>query len=569
MEIISHPIPAAIVLLGILVFVHEFGHFIVGKWCGIAAETFSIGFGPTILKYKRGLTEYRLSIIPLGGYVKFYGSIRTEPVPQEARGREYFSASPFRRFLTIAAGPGANFILAVVAYSILAKSGIPYIKPEIGFVNSGGAAASAGIVAGDLIERIDGVEIRTWRDLETKISKSPDRSIRLSIRRGEESSEIDVVPKSEPGITEDGEANVGRIGIAAASVSALIAIKDVSSLAFQMGFRTGDKINEISWIDSNGGETVRPISRWIDITHALKTAKSNAAIRELSFKVSRPTDRATNLSQQEYVEFQYLLPIPVGSSAETDLLEIWGVSDGQLIVNAVDPGIQHQLQPKDLILAMNGQAVRSQFDLFKLIDTTSKPHAEFQIIRDNQAVTVQEPLIRYKKDVPSGAVDAYRAAFELIPALSSPSIHYEERNFIGALQWGMTETGTQSLFLVRILKRIFTGNISLSTMGGPILIAKVAGDAAKRGWQTFLSTMAIISINLAVVNLVPIPVLDGGQIVLILAEAVRRRPVPVSMIENYQRLGFVMVMALVVLVFYNDLNRFWSRIIEGVIGNTP
>jgi regulator of sigma E protease len=569
MEMISHPIPAAIVLLGVLVFVHEFGHFIVGKWCGIAAETFSIGFGPTIIRFKRGLTDYRLSLIPLGGYVKFYGSMRTEPVPLEAQGREYFSASPFRRFLTIAAGPAANFILAVVAYSILAKSGIPFVKPEIGFVNSGGAAASAGILPGDIIERIDGIEIQTWRELETKISKSPERNLRLSVRRGADLKEIDVVPRSELGITEDGESRVGRIGIAAAAVSTLISVKDPRSLAYQAGFRTGDKINEIVWKDLSGITKNSATNRWIDITHALESAMVETTVRDFTFKITKAMAPSTDSNQARQSEQFFSLSAPPEISQARELLAHWGISDGQLIVGSLEPGAQSLLRPNDVIIAMNGQDLGSQFDLYKSLDSLTVGFAEFEIVRDNIVMKVKEPLVQFKKDMPSGAIDAFRVTFELIPALSSPEVHFEQRNLTGSIGWGISETSNQSLFLVRILKRIFTGNVSLATMGGPILIAKVAGDAAKRGWQTFLSTMAIISINLAVVNLVPIPVLDGGQIVLILAESLRRRPVPVAMIENYQRLGFVMVMALVVLVFYNDLNRFWSRIIEGVIGNTP
>jgi regulator of sigma E protease len=137
---------------------------------------------------------------------------------------------------------------------------------------------------------------------------------------------------------------------------------------------------------------------------------------------------------------------------------------------------------------------------------------------------------------------------------------------VDAVAYGVKETARQTGELVRNVASLITGDIPLKSLGGPMLIAKVAGESARRGWQTFLNSMALISVNLGLLNLFPIPVLDGGQLVLMIAEGLKRRPLREAAIENFQKVGFAMVLALVVLATYNDLSRFWKSMLRSVVG---
>jgi len=203
------------------------------------------------------------------------------------------------------------------------------------------------------------------------------------------------------------------------------------------------------------------------------------------------------------------------------------------------------------------------------MEEITTPTGKVKISRNGETLELPMAFQQTDRETADGPKVHFELPFEFFAALKPPEPFMKETTFLDSIVFGVTETASQSWMLVKVVASMFTGKVSVATMGGPILIAKVAGDAAKRGLETFLGTLAIISINLAIVNLVPVPVLDGGQLALIGAEAVRRRPLRISTIENYQRLGFVMIMALIVLVFYNDLNRFWAKMFLGMTGGVP
>ena len=170
MEVLSNPIVAVILLLGVLVVVHEAGHFIVGRLCGIAVETFSVGFGPRIWHYTKGKTTYCLSIIPLGGFVKFYGALPSEEIPAGIEGISFHQASPTKKFATIAAGPIFNFILAVVIFMVLGMVGIRQPAPVVGELLPNSPASKSGLQFNDRIVEVSGHPIKTWKHLQRAIS---------------------------------------------------------------------------------------------------------------------------------------------------------------------------------------------------------------------------------------------------------------------------------------------------------------------------------------------------------------------------------------------------------------
>src|SRR6478735_1379394 len=211
MEFFSQPLIAVILLLGILVIVHEAGHFLVAKLCKIPVEIFSIGFGPTLFGFQLGETHYRLSVIPLGGYVKFYGTVPSEEVPEALKGREFFNASIPARLLTIAAGPFGNFVLAVIAYAGLVSYGLKLPPALVGEIIPNSPAERAGLQFGDVIIGINDKTIISWRDVQNLISGATNETLHLKIKRGTEEKAISVTPESVK--DDDLPGKRGRIGI--------------------------------------------------------------------------------------------------------------------------------------------------------------------------------------------------------------------------------------------------------------------------------------------------------------------------------------------------------------------
>ncbi|MBM4253273.1 MAG: RIP metalloprotease RseP [Deltaproteobacteria bacterium] len=576
-QFLSHPIPAVVILLGLLVFIHELGHYLVGRWCGIAVETFSIGFGPQLLSFKRRGTVYQISAIPLGGFVKFAGSHPSEEVPAGLAGISFLAASLPKRAATIIAGPAANFLLAVVVYSVLGFSGMPHPPALIGEVISGSAAARAGLRYGDLVLRIDQREVKTWRDIEEMVSKAPGKPLTVLVKR--ESGE-DVTLQLTPDAVEATDmmgrkASIGRAGVALGRPAPVVTVLAASSPAGVAGLRTGDKITKVQV-----GGAARVIKFYPELVAALReAAKLGDKVEVTAVETPLPElaeSRASGKSPtaapdaQERRLFLSLETAHVGGLADRDFMSRLGLRGSELTVAVMEaaPGETAPLRKGDLILTWNGVDITDVYMLREKLLANNAPEVTLTVQRDDD--TVQDIRIALKGveiQRPEGVATLYTLPVAFWGQLIEPEPVIEKYgNPLAALAFGIKQTGDQSYELVQNLASLVSGEIPLKALGGPILIAKVAGDSARRGWQMFLGSMALISINLGLINLFPIPVLDGGQLVLISLEGLRRRPLPTSAIENFQKLGFAMVLALVVLATYNDFSRFWRSMLESVVG---
>jgi regulator of sigma E protease len=211
--------------------------------------------------------------------------------------------------------------------------------------------------------------------------------------------------------------------------------------------------------------------------------------------------------------------------------------------------------------------VRDVFTLREQLLANTSPTVTVTILRHLQRRDVEVPLKGIEAQRADGPVTIYTLPVSFWGQSIEPEPVIEKYDSpFAALAYGLKQTGAETRELIGNVVSLITGDIPLKALGGPMLIAKVAGDSARRGFQTFLGSMALISINLGLLNLFPIPVLDGGQLVLMGAEAVRRRPLREAAIENFQKVGFAMILALVVLATYNDLSRFWKSMLESVVG---
>ncbi len=551
-DFFSHPVPAVVILLGLLVFVHEFGHFIVGRLSGIAVEVFSIGFGPKLFGFSRNGTEYRISILPLGGFVKFAGSHPAEQMPQGLVGKPFLSAPLYQRVLTVAAGPVANFLLAVVVYAILGFEGVSHPPARIGEVMPKSSAERAGLQFDDLVTEIDGKKIKTWRDLESVISKSPGKDLSVTLIRQGKAEKLSLVPAETK--TKDllgRDVVVGRAGVALVRQPAVIAVTGRETWGFKMGLESGDQVLNVS-LDA---DPAYKIGYYPELQQALSQGG-----KDVTLKVLRP-------SKNEELTLSGFVPErPLGVSAR-EFMSYLGLQEAALLVSEATEGANGVLLPGDLISKINGTLIPDLFALREVLLATTSAPARISVWRNHLEVELPIQLSPLEAQRPDGPVTYFMLPVKFVGQPIEPEPVMEVyKNPILALGFGVRQTTQQTLELTDNIKNLILGDIPMKALGGPMLIAKVAGDSAKHGWQTFLASMAMISINLGLLNLFPIPVLDGGQLLMMGAEGVRRKPLPEAAIENFQRLGFAIVMALVILATYNDFSRFWRSMLETVTG---
>lgn len=574
----SHPLPAVVVLLGVLVFFHEFGHFIVGRLCGIAVETFSIGFGPPIFGFKRNGTDYRLSWIPLGGYVKFAGAHPSEEIPAGIPGMAFRDASLAKRAITVLAGPAANFVLAVLVYTVLGMDGVQHPPAVIGEVIEGSPAEAAGIQFGDRITQIGRKKVETWRHIEESISTSPGKHLSITVERGGSPQTFELTPMSVQ--TTDGagrNVTIGRAGVALGRLPAVVAVTQADGAGARAGLATGDKILAVKV----GTEWV-PTNSFPEVMVAVDRASASAALIELKVRASapphddlddpkvaakaRPTDAWVGAERLVSLDASALL-VQKHPLAKRTIVDALGIADAQLTVADATEGAKGALQTGDILRTWNGAALRDLYALHEQLIANNEPLVKLTVLRNQKLTPVEISMKGIEVQKPEGKATIYQ-----LPVLfwgqpeDPPPIVEKYSNPLAALAYGVRETGVQTAELVRNVTSLVSGDIPLKALGGPMLIAKVAGDSAKRGWQTFLGAMALISVNLGILNLFPIPVLDGGQLVLMGIEGAKRAPLKEAAIENFQKVGFAMIMALVVLATYNDLSRFWKSMLESVVG---
>jgi len=342
--------------LGVLIFFHEFGHFLVARLFGVGVEKFSLGFGPRLIGKKVGITDYRISAIPLGGYVKMVGEEPDADINPEDIPLSFTHKHVAKRMLIVAAGPVFNILLAVIIFfGIFLISGTFILKPSVGSVKQGSPAFAAGLEKGDLITAINESAINSWDAMAEIINSSKGQKIKLTVRRGESSQNFSLVPEQ-------------------------VTTKNIF------------------------GEDV-----------------------------------------QRYI-------IGITAAGET-----------------------------------------------------------------------------YSK----------------------------EMNLFQAFSESLIQTYRVTELMVVIIVKLISGDISTDTLGGPIMIAQMAGDSAKAGIGNLISFIALISVNLAIINLLPIPILDGGHLLFFSIEAVKGRPVSTKVREIAQQVGLFFLILLMILVFYNDISRIF------------
>jgi regulator of sigma E protease len=421
-----------LIVIGILVFVHELGHFVMAKRAGVRIEKFSLGMGPKLVGYKKGDTEYVISALPLGGYVKMAG----ENPDEEPTGSpdEFQSKTVWQRAKIAATGPLTNIFLAFIIMPVVFMIGTYSEGPaKVGYVEQGSPAEQAGFMAGDVIEAINGRRINDWVKALSLIAVNPDTDVTVTVDRQGEKKTLTLRP------TTATELKIGTSGLVP-DMPAEIGRLRPGLPAEKAGFKIHDKIISVD------GKT---IYHWNQFSTLVKESKG----KKLTLAVERD-----------------------GARMEKSVTPI---EDGGRFVIGVEP----------------------------VLNLVFKKYGFFQSIRLGFDKTLE-------------AID----------------------------------------LTVITLRKLLTFNLSIKTLGGPVMIAQMSGQAAAAGLSTFLSLLAMISISLGILNLLPIPILDGGLILFLVIEAIRKKPLSRRTMEIAQSIGAAALITLIVVVSYNDIMRmFFSK----------
>ena len=430
-----------IFVLGLMVLVHEWGHFIVAKMLGVRVDVFSIGFGPRIFGWRRGPTDYRVSVLPLGGYVRMAGDNPSEE--REGAPDEFLSQPRWSRALIVFAGPATNVIVAVLLLAGLYA--VRYEKPafldepaRLDSVVPDSPAARAGLRSGDLIVEIAGVRNPTWEKVQVETLLGGRESLAVTVRRGDEEFARTLQPELH------GPREIPVVGWLPYE-PVIVAEADPSMPAARAGLQVGDELVAI-----NG-------------------------------------DSTSEIGQQGFVE-------KVKKSEGAPLL---------------------------LTIRRNGQTL------------------EISVAAEKRSWRGES---------------GYFLGVQLGPRLRSVRL-----GIFAALQQSVVDNLKLTGLLYDLLGRLFTGRASVSSLEGPIGIVSISGQAARIGLDRLTMFMAMISINLAVLNLLPVPILDGGHLALLAIEAVWRRDLSLPVKERAMQVGLVLLLLLFAVVMYNDIMRYFIR----------
>lgn len=439
---------ALIVTLGILVTIHEYGHFWVARRCGVRVLRFSVGFGnPIFSRYDRHGTEFAVAAIPLGGYVKMLDE-REGPVPDEQRHEAFTSKPPGQRIAIAAAGPAANFIFAIAAYWLLSVVGFTTVAPIAGDITEGSIADQMGLRSGMEIHQVDGRDVTSWRDI----------NMRLLERAGEDSN--------------------------------------------------------ISLTVSDG--------------QGQRTLSTGLGGWEL------PNENPNPLSQFGLNPLRPDVPAVIGEVVPGGQAEAGG------------------LQAGDRVIAVDGEPVADWYQLVEHIQQSPGQTRQWLVERSGEQQTLEiTPATRTVDGTEQGHVGAGVAQVDW-PEEMLRDVRYGP---VEAIPNAFSETWSDTRLTLVAIKKMITGLLSPTNLSGPITIARVAEASVSSGFEDFVRFLAYLSVSLGILNLLPIPVLDGGHIVYYAIEAVRRRPLSEQVQALGLRIGMAMILTLMVFALYNDLMR--------------
>lgn len=561
-NIFSYAVPL-IILLGLLIFVHELGHFLVAKYFKVRVEVFSLGFGKKLLSFRRGDTEYCLSAIPLGGYVKMFGDDPTADISEADKQASFLHKPVGQRIAVVLAGPLMNLLFAFLLYSAIAMIGEKAIFPGLGDIEPTSVAAQAGFKSGDTVLEIaepNGTnhKIPTWAALDKVVQANPNSKLEFKVQRGDGKVEVvEAVPKLVPNPYILGlKKEVGGIeGLSFMSRASTIAVGNQEGAAAKAGLRTGDTITKIN---------ATPIRRWREL---LQAAGTFADQPEIQITVQRGLMESVLDEDHEPKTLEFKLAVPKTAKGQTGLqaLKTMGFDDPELYLASVEkdsPAQKAGLKPGDLLQSINDTPVTK----FEQVIGTIRAHTgekplRFTVLREAKPVAI-EVVPNMKKRMNGNGQEESRPEVGIRPMIIDDNVQTVDMttgNVLEAMERGVVRSAEMSGAVAMGFVRLIQGEVSSKNVGGFLSIGQMAKKSWGMGTAEFLMAMAVISINLFVLNLLPVPVLDGGHLVFYTIEAIRGAPLSMQKMEIAQRVGAALLVGLMVFALFNDVSRIWFK----------
>lgn len=538
------------IFIGVLVTVHELGHFLAAKWAGVKVLKFSIGFGPKLVGFRRGETEYVIAAIPLGGFVRMAGEIPGDDVPEEDVKRSFLSAPWWKRAIIVVAGPAFNLIFPILAYFIAFIGDHQVLSPRVGWVEPDYPAARAGILPGDLITKVDGQPIRAFDEIRTALDGVWDREVAVTVKRGDQDLVLRITPMKLEESTPLEKVKRGLLGVSPIARPAIIGVPK-GSAAEAAGLKSFDRVLSIN------GDIVRDEVQ-LDQVLAGKTG-------DLKVQVIR--NELADVGGANVV-IPELDTVTVPRSEGTGFAALGGAESADTYVWTVFPGspaAKAGLKRGDKLVSIDGAKLGSWFTVQTRLRAAEKQPFTLAWISDGEeksqklSQVSEEELdeLKNKSEILELGVRP-RAAFQGSEVLAGGpeaeriTVHMGPGDaFIASVK--TVPEGIRAIAL--IMGKLFTRDIPLESVGGPIMLFQVAAKSAEAGYEVFLKNMALVSVNLGLVNLLPIPILDGFGLLAAIWEGIRRRPIPVRAREIANIVGLAVLALLVVLVFKNDITK--------------
>lgn len=442
---------AFIAAIALLVFVHEMGHYLAARWCGVKVLQFSIGFGPSLFEKVVGpdRTRWTIAAVPLGGFVKMLdeenvGPNGDPPIATSERHRAFNQQSLLKRSAIVVAGPLANFLFAILAYATLQWSGVVEPSPQLAQPVAGSVAAVAGIDRGDLVLSADGNQVKSWNSLRLEVLEAAidRRPVRLILSAAGSEREVEIpTDQLEPGQLE------------------------------------GDFLRVLG-LEMDGG------------------------------------------------------PVTVGSVEAGGRADVAGLRTG------------------DVVLSVNDQSIDRVSQLIQVIRSAPNKELAFKIERSTSVLNL------VVTPAPATSQDGAKVTGRIGAALGQkPFLQPMDNGVLSGISRGVEQTWNMSVFSLRMLGKMIMGDLSWRNLSGPITIADYAGKTAKIGWEAYLSLLALISVSLGVLNLLPIPVLDGGHLVYYGLEAIRGRPLSRRIMDWTRTVGVGLIGLMMIVAISNDILR--------------
>jgi regulator of sigma E protease len=543
-----------VILLGLLIFVHEMGHFLVAKYYKVKVETFSLGFGKKILSFRRGDTEYCLSLIPLGGYVKMYGDDPSAQIPEDMKSVSYLHKPVSQRIAVVLAGPLMNFFFAILLFFIIGMVGEDMPRSVLGDVPTQTTAYKAGLRSGDEVMAVNGNAIVGWEQLHKVISANMAHPIAFTVKHLGDTGPAEIKTETTLVANDDvlsDDPQVGNVdGMTLLSTASGVALASDQAAAYGIGFRSGDMV-----VDVNGEK----VERWIDMKRAID---KNLDHDQMTFKIQRDSESAKTEK-----DFQFIVPMKTwaGAANSDQFLNKLGLESTELFVDSVGPktpAAAAGFQKWDRIVAINADTLTGWTDLVDHVKSFKQgnPAFDVKILRaGHEQIIKVAPEMMSQKNAAGKKEQTFALGIKTALMLAPiPTYLYKASGPVEALGLGVRNTLDWTVKTVMSFVKLIEAKVSPSSIGGPIMIGQIASKTFEVGLSPFLKIMAIISINLFVLNLFPIPVLDGGHLVFYAVEAIRGAPLSMRKVEIAQQVGLVLLMGLMVLAMFNDISRFFK-----------